>query len=66
MGTLSIVHWIVTLLLLFVGLFPASKILAKAGYSGWWCLLALVPILNIIMLWVFAFSSWPNLPERQG
>ena len=36
------------------------KILQKAGYSGWWSLITLVPIANIVFLWIFAFSKWPK------
>lgn len=35
------------------------RILHKAGYSGWWLLLLIIPIVNLIMIWVFAFSEWP-------
>jgi hypothetical protein len=61
MGTFSLWHWIVVLVALFVYLFPAIKILQKAGYSGWWCIVLLIPFLNVIMLWVFAFAEWPKL-----
>ncbi len=37
------------------------RILQKAGFDGRWVLVLLVPVVNIIMIWVFAFSSWPNL-----
>jgi uncharacterized membrane protein YhaH (DUF805 family) len=37
------------------------KILSKAGYSGWWVLVGLVPIANVVMFVVFAFSDWPAL-----
>lgn len=37
------------------------RVLRKAGYSGWWCLLMLVPFVNLIMIWVFAFAHWPRL-----
>jgi hypothetical protein len=37
------------------------RILEKAGFDGRWTLVLLVPVLNIIMIWVFAFSAWPNL-----
>jgi hypothetical protein len=40
------------------------QILRKAGYPGWLSLLALVPVVNIVMLYVFAFSEWPNSPTR--
>jgi hypothetical protein len=43
---------------------PVWKIIRKAGYNGWWVLIWLVPLVNIIMLWVFAFSDWPNLVRR--
>jgi uncharacterized membrane protein YhaH (DUF805 family) len=63
MEALSFIHWIVVLLFLFLYLFPLVKILHKAGYSGWWCLLTFVPLVNLIMFWVFAFASWPNLRQ---
>ena len=37
------------------------KILTKAGYSGWWILIGVVPLVNVIMFLVFAFSDWPAL-----
>jgi len=45
-------------------LIPISKILRRAGWNGWFSLLWAVPIVNIVMLWVFAFGDWPNLPTR--
>jgi hypothetical protein len=35
MGSLSIWHWVVVLILAAIWLVPAAKILTKAGYSGW-------------------------------
>lgn len=59
MGSLSIWHWLIVLIMLAIYLVPAAKIASKAGYSGWWCLIMIVPLVNLVMLWVFAFSSWP-------
>ena len=42
------------------------KIITKAGYSGWWVLIGLVPIANIVMFLVFAFSDWPALQQARG
>jgi uncharacterized membrane protein YhaH (DUF805 family) len=48
-----------------------ARILHKAGYSAWWGLLGLLPTVNIVMLWVFAYAQWPALagedsaPRRQ-
>jgi uncharacterized membrane protein YhaH (DUF805 family) len=44
----------------------AVRILHKAGYSGWWSLLGLVPIVNLVMIWVFAFADWPRLRRRRA
>jgi uncharacterized membrane protein YhaH (DUF805 family) len=40
------------------------KIITKAGYSGWWILTGIVPVVGIVMFFVFAFSEWPVL--RRG
>lgn len=61
MGDLSIFHWLIVIAVLAIWVIPAVKIVQKAGYSGWWILLAIVPLANLVMLWVFAFSDWPNL-----
>lgn len=45
-------------------LWMGVRILRKAGYSGWWSLLAVVPLLNIAMIWVFSMSDWPALKAR--
>jgi uncharacterized membrane protein YhaH (DUF805 family) len=64
MGGLSIFHWLIVIAVAAIWIIPAIKIIQKAGYSGWWVLLAFVPLVNIIMLWVFAFADWPNVAKR--
>ena len=64
MGTFSIWHWLIVFLVIALVVFvvwPAVRILHKAGYSGWWSLLMLVPFVNIIGIWLFAFAKWPRL-----
>jgi hypothetical protein len=46
-------------------LWPIARILQKAGYSGWWCLLTYVPVVNFIMLSIFAAAKWPNLRDAK-
>lgn len=41
-------------------LIPAAKLLQRAGYSPYYCVLALIPGVKIIALWMFAFGRWPN------
>jgi hypothetical protein len=39
------------------------RILARAGLPRWWAIPALAPPLHLILLWVIAFSRWPNEQE---
>lgn len=55
--------FLVVLFSLFV-LWLGYKILSKAGLDGWWTLALLVPVVNIIMIWIFAFCHWPNLRQN--
>ncbi len=41
------------------------KIFSKAGYSGAMGLLMLLPIVNLIMLLVLAFGTWPIHEELE-
>jgi hypothetical protein len=63
MGSFSIWHWVILFFMFFafplLYIVPAWRIVTKAGYSGFWSLLGFVPLLNLVMLWIFAFSSWP-------
>lgn len=51
-------HWLVMLLGAAIVLVPFWKIFSKAGFSGWLSLLMLVPLVNLIVLYVIAFSNW--------
>ncbi len=67
MGTLGAFHWLIMLLALgFVAFFVwvYARIAQKAGFSGWWSLIMFVPLVNLVMIWVFAFIGWPA--ERSG
>ena len=61
-GIVAIAFWVVFLI-------AYIKIISGAGYSGWWVLIMFVPIVNIIMLLVFAYKEWPiqrELRELRG
>jgi len=42
-------------------LWLAYRIIEKAGFDGRWALVLLIPVVNIIMIWVFALSHWSLL-----
>lgn len=62
MGSMSVWHWLIVWVIVTV--FPFWNILRKAGFSGWWSFLSLVPLLNLVLLWVFAFTPWPSTKGR--
>ena len=53
-------HWLMMLLGAVVIVFPFWKIFVKAGFSGWLGLLMIIPMINLIVLYVLAFSDWPS------
>jgi hypothetical protein len=62
MGSFSIWHWII-LVFLTLPLWFFALAIRRAGFSPWWALLGLIPVVNIGMLWVFAYAKWPSLSE---
>ena len=62
MGGIS--YWQILIILIMLGLCLAwtlllARIVGKAGFNKWWSVITFVPILNVIFIWVFAFSEWP-------
>jgi hypothetical protein len=47
-------------------LIPYWFIWKKAGFSPWFSLLMLIPLVNLIMLYVLAFSEWKVVPAAQS
>lgn len=58
MGSFSIWHWLIVIIIFLTHLIfiPAVK---KAGFSGWWVALSLIPGVDLVLLWVFAYAKWP-------
>ncbi|CDN55948.1 Hypothetical protein RG1141_CH36200 [Neorhizobium galegae bv. officinalis bv. officinalis str. HAMBI 1141] len=64
MGSFSIWHWLIVIIWLVVFGWPIAKILRRMGFSGWWAVIAFVPLVNIIGLWVVSVARWPVI-DRQ-
>jgi hypothetical protein len=58
-GTLALIYAGFTAL----AVAAAVSIVRKAGYSGWWVVVGLVPLANVVMLFAFAFADWPVLQQ---
>lgn len=59
LGILLIVEIVIVIFMVIC----AWKIVSKSGYHGALSLLMLVPLVNLIMIAVFAFSEWPVVKE---
>ena len=57
-------HWLMVIIMPFVFFIvvgvPIANILRRTGRSRWWTILAFVPVINLICLWIFAFTRWPS------
>lgn len=42
---------------------PNWKIFSRAGFSGWWSLLMILPIINILLEYYLAYAEWPIQQE---
>jgi hypothetical protein len=51
------------LILVALAVVPYWKIWTRTGHSGLWALLMLVPIVNLVSLWVLAYKRWPALDD---
>jgi hypothetical protein len=44
---------------------PYWKIFGKAGFSSWFSVLMVIPVVNIAMLFFLAFAEWPSLKPQK-
>ena len=70
MDSVTIIRIVAGLIFVFVMLpvvvIPYWKIFSKAGFSGWLSLLILFPLVNLIVLYIVAFSEWKTVPKPQS
>jgi hypothetical protein len=59
MSGISIWQLMILFLAIVVTVYIFGSVVKKAGFSRWWSLLLIVPLVNLIMVWVFAFMKWP-------
>ena len=58
-GAFSAGALFIAFLLIVVSLVIYWRIAAKMGYPGWYSLGLLVPLLNLILVLLVAFTEWP-------
>lgn len=61
MGGFSIFHDLIFLVILaLILIVPFWKIFPRAGLPAAASILMIVPLLNIVLVWVLAFKRWPG------
>ena len=61
-GGFGLPELMVILTILSLGLvviWPAWRILTKAGFPGWLAIAAVIPMVNVALLVFVAFTEWP-------
>ena len=53
-------HWLIFAATIAAFLYPIGRILSRVGLSPFWSVLALLPFVNLIGLWMLAFIDWPE------
>ncbi|HIC82195.1 MAG TPA: hypothetical protein EYH07_12770 [Kiloniellaceae bacterium] len=56
-----LVFWPVLIVLAAIYVWLHARILRRAGHSRLWSLAMLLPGVNVVLIWVFAFADWPAL-----
>jgi hypothetical protein len=60
-----VVLCVFALLWLTIVLVPFGKLLRRTGHSARWCFVFIIPFVNLIALWIFAFKHWPNISSQR-
>jgi len=55
----TVVWFIIVCALIILGIIIYWRIAQKAGYNGALSLLMFIPLVNLIILLIFAFGEWP-------
>lgn len=53
-------HGLWLIVMIAVVAYPAGRILRRIGFSPLWVILAFVPVVNLVALWLLAFAVWPG------
>jgi len=56
---LGVSELIIIMIIGIVIVLPNWKIFSKAGFSGWWSLLMIVPVVNVLLEYYLAYAEWP-------
>lgn len=53
-------QWLMFVVVVALVAYPVGKILSRIGFSPLWAILAFLPIVNLLGLWIVALAEWPK------
>jgi hypothetical protein len=53
-------HWLWFIVMIALVVYPAGRILSRMGFSPLWSIAMFIPVVNLVVLWVLAFTDWPR------
>jgi hypothetical protein len=56
-------HWLWFIVMIAVVVYPAGRVLNRIGFSPFWSILIFAPLVNLVALWILAFTEWPRRVE---
>ncbi|MDF2117948.1 hypothetical protein PY365_20455 [Roseiarcaceae bacterium H3SJ34-1] len=59
-------HWLIFATFVAVVIYPLGRVLNRVGFSPFWSVLALIPFVNLLALWILAFGDWPRDREKRS
>ena len=59
-GPMSFWHLPLVLIVIAAVVIPFWRILPRAGIPGWFAVLAFIPGVALLYLWILAFKRWPG------
>jgi len=64
MAGYGIGHWLIFAVMVAAVLYPVGRILDRIGLSPFWSVLLLIPLVNLLALWLLAFIDWPGRERK--
>ena len=53
-------HWFWFIMIVALVTYPVGRILNRIGFSPLWAIAMFIPLVNLIALWILAFTEWPR------
>ena len=57
-------HWLWFIVMIAAVIYPVGRILGRIGFSPLWSIVMFIPVVNLIGLWILAFTEWPRGGEE--